>query len=241
MQEDEKFNEFYIKLNVVRNSMINLGKNVSNAKLIKKIMRSLSKRFRIKVTTIKESKDLDTMKIEELVGSLQTYEFSLPQPKKNKFIALKTVRKKRNNSSDEESMYEEDMALIVRKFNRLFKTGKGNFRNTYSKFAEKPNDDSSVATIGRREREKNSCGIQCHECGGYGHIRANCANLQGNTFNVTHNDESNKDDLEKHVNFLAFMTSYKSPHDSYDNESQEEDDLQNTYNNLFEKLSKLRQ
>jgi RNA-binding protein YhbY len=154
MQEDETFNEFYIKLNVVRNSMINLGKNVSNAKLIKKIMRSLSKRFRIKVTTIKESKDLDTMKIEELVGSLQTYEFSLPQPKKNKFIALKTVRKKRNNSSDEESMYEEDMALIVRKFNRLFKTGKGNFRNTYSKFAEKPNDDSSVATIGRREREK---------------------------------------------------------------------------------------
>ncbi len=88
MQEDETFNEFYIKLNVVRNSMINLGKNVSNAKLIKKIMRSLSKRFRIKVTTIKESKDLDTMKIEELVGSLRTYEFSLPQPKKNKSIVL---------------------------------------------------------------------------------------------------------------------------------------------------------
>jgi hypothetical protein len=28
------------------------------------------------------------MKIEELVGSLRTYEFSLPQPKKNKSIVL---------------------------------------------------------------------------------------------------------------------------------------------------------
>jgi hypothetical protein len=43
-----------------------------------KILRSFPKRFRIKVTTIEESKDLEEMKIEELVGSLQTYELSLP-------------------------------------------------------------------------------------------------------------------------------------------------------------------
>jgi len=56
----------------LRNSIINLGKKISDAKLIKKILRSLSKRFRIKVTIIEEINDLDTMKIEELVGSLQT-------------------------------------------------------------------------------------------------------------------------------------------------------------------------
>jgi hypothetical protein len=64
MLGDETFNEFYIKLNAICNSMISLGKNVSDAKLIKKIMRSLPERFRIKVTTIEESKDFDTMKIE---------------------------------------------------------------------------------------------------------------------------------------------------------------------------------
>lgn len=57
MLEDETFNEFYIKLNAICNSMICLEKNVSDAKLIKKIMRSFPKRFRIKVTTIGESKD----------------------------------------------------------------------------------------------------------------------------------------------------------------------------------------
>jgi hypothetical protein len=38
-----------------------------------KILRSLPERFRIKVTTIEERKDLDNMRIEELVGFIQTY------------------------------------------------------------------------------------------------------------------------------------------------------------------------
>jgi len=78
MLEDKTFNDFYTKISNLRNSMVSLEKQVLDAKLIKKILRSLPERFRIKVTTIEESKDLDSMKIEELVGSLQSYEFSLP-------------------------------------------------------------------------------------------------------------------------------------------------------------------
>jgi hypothetical protein len=44
------------------------------------------------VTTIEESKDLEEMKIEELVGSLQTYEYSLPPVRKVKTIALKASK-----------------------------------------------------------------------------------------------------------------------------------------------------
>jgi hypothetical protein len=36
------------------------------------------------VTTIKESKNLEEIKIEELVGSLQIYEYSLPLVRKAK-------------------------------------------------------------------------------------------------------------------------------------------------------------
>jgi uncharacterized coiled-coil DUF342 family protein len=76
MMNDETFEEFYSKMRDLRNSMVSLGKTVSNVKLIRKILRSLPECFRIKVTTIDESKDLEEMKIEELVGSLQTYELS---------------------------------------------------------------------------------------------------------------------------------------------------------------------
>jgi lipoate-protein ligase A len=79
MLEDETFREFYSKMSDLRNQMVSLGKTISDVKLISKIIRYLPERFRIKVTTIEESKDLEEMKIEELVGSLQTYELSLPQ------------------------------------------------------------------------------------------------------------------------------------------------------------------
>jgi hypothetical protein len=41
MLENETFDEFYTRINDLRNSMVSLGKKVSNAKLIKKILRSL--------------------------------------------------------------------------------------------------------------------------------------------------------------------------------------------------------
>jgi hypothetical protein len=69
MLEEETFGDFYSKISDLKNSMVSLGKFVSDVKLIRKILRSLHEHFRIKVTTI-ESKDLEEMKIEELVGSL---------------------------------------------------------------------------------------------------------------------------------------------------------------------------
>jgi hypothetical protein len=70
MQENENFDEFYVKLSIIRNSTINLGKKFSDAKMMKKIMRSLPERFIPKVNAIEEIKDLDSMKVEELVDSL---------------------------------------------------------------------------------------------------------------------------------------------------------------------------
>jgi hypothetical protein len=119
MQEDEPFDEFYAKLNAIRNSTINLGNKVYDAKMVRKIMRSLPERFRTKVITIEESNNLDSMRVEELVGSLQTYENTLPQPKKSKSIALKTVKKEANDSSNEKALNEEDLAMFVRRLIKI--------------------------------------------------------------------------------------------------------------------------
>jgi hypothetical protein len=111
--------------------MVSLGKPVSNVKLIQKILRSLSERFRIKVTTIEESKDLEEMKIEELVGSLQTYELSLPLVKKLKTIALEASKKRVEASSGDDSEEEEKaVAMLAKKFRRLMRDDQ--FKNKFS-------------------------------------------------------------------------------------------------------------
>jgi hypothetical protein len=47
MLEEETFGEFYSKMSDLRNSMVSLGKPVSNVKLIWKILRSLPEHFKI--------------------------------------------------------------------------------------------------------------------------------------------------------------------------------------------------
>ena len=51
----------------------------------------MTKDFRPKVTAITKSKDVDSFPIDELVGSLQSYEFDLPKSNKSKSMALKSI------------------------------------------------------------------------------------------------------------------------------------------------------
>ena len=78
MSEDKSFDSFYGKLNEVVIGKFNLGEKTKDSKMVKLILQSLSESFYVEVTAIEESKDLDEIKIQEIIGSLQTYEQSLP-------------------------------------------------------------------------------------------------------------------------------------------------------------------
>ena len=76
MDDHETFREFHANLMDIVNSSFNLREPISNSKVVRKILTYLE-RFRAKVTAIEESKDVDSLKIDELVGSLQTFEMTL--------------------------------------------------------------------------------------------------------------------------------------------------------------------
>ena len=78
MSEDKSFDSFHSKLNEVVIGKFNLGEKTEDSKIVRKILRSLPESFLAKVTTIEEHKDLDDIKVQELIGLLQTYELSLP-------------------------------------------------------------------------------------------------------------------------------------------------------------------
>ena len=73
--------------------------------------------FRTKVTAIEKSKDLDDIKVQELIGSLQTYELSLPNQRKSKSLTLKTVNERVDvhDSSDDDAI-EKDVVYLAKNF-----------------------------------------------------------------------------------------------------------------------------
>ena len=73
MSDDECFDEFYAKLNDIVNSTYNFGEIYDQPRIVRKILRSLIEEFRPKVTIITESKDVNSILVDELVGSLQSY------------------------------------------------------------------------------------------------------------------------------------------------------------------------
>ena len=77
MEEDESFDKFYAKLKDIVNSAFNLGEQIPEPKIVRKVLRSLPKRFHAKIIAIEESKAIDKIPLMELVGNLQTYELGL--------------------------------------------------------------------------------------------------------------------------------------------------------------------
>jgi hypothetical protein len=162
------------------------------------------------VTTFEESKDLEEMKIEELVGSLQTYELSLPPVKKLKTIALKASKKKVEASSEDDSEDEEKVvAMLAKNFRRLMKDDR--FKKKFSERVKKSPREAEP----KEEDKKDPRGPRCFECSGFGHIQADCGNLKkgkGKAYNVTLSDESEEEAPESEK-FLAFVAPYVEEED----------------------------
>ena len=78
MHENKSFSSCYFELSDIVNSSFNLGEPILDSKVVRKILRFFLKRFRPKVTAIEDNKDIDSMRIDELVSSIQTYEITLP-------------------------------------------------------------------------------------------------------------------------------------------------------------------
>nr|XP_017228786.1 PREDICTED: uncharacterized protein LOC108204029 [Daucus carota subsp. sativus] len=74
MKSSENIGEFVTRLKTVTNEMKINGESLDDVRLMEKLLRSLTRKFDYVVTSIEESKDLFTISIDELVGSLQAHE-----------------------------------------------------------------------------------------------------------------------------------------------------------------------
>ncbi|GAV57181.1 zf-CCHC domain-containing protein/UBN2 domain-containing protein, partial [Cephalotus follicularis] len=216
------------------NSLKNLGKSYSNQELVRKILRCLPKSWTPKVTAIEEPKDLSTLPLEQLLGSLMTHETTMKnhehvEVKKKKSIALKVSKE------DSESDEDGDVALITSQFKKFLKSQKG--KKVLKKFPH--NVESS-------KKEEPTC----YECKKPGHFKNECPNLKKKEkFIKEHSkkkkamvatwDDSDSSSFEEEsdeevVNFALMALEEDTSGDESENEVNFTfDELQNAYDNLF--------
>ena len=120
MAYDKTFDEFFAKLNDIVNSTFNLGEVYEEPKIIRKILRSLTKDFRSKVTAIIKSKDVDTILVDELIGSLQSYKSNLPKTNKFKSMTLKSLDNVDEGVFDDE-IIPTKIAYLAKYFQNFWK------------------------------------------------------------------------------------------------------------------------
>ena len=93
---------------------------------------------------IEDSKNLLTLTLEELIGSLMTYELNMQrtelESKKSKGIALKASSHKHDTTSKDESSTdeaEEELALLTRRMKKIFRKRRPNSFNYEKKNGKK--------------------------------------------------------------------------------------------------------
>ena len=101
------------------------------------------------MTAITESKDVDFIPVDELVGSLQSYELDLPKTSKSKSMALRNNNRRARDKNTAEP--------------RNFK------KNDPTKVN---NTDKPIEKVG--QSSNNFMGLQCFGCQGYGHMKSEC-------------------------------------------------------------------
>ncbi|GKV51335.1 hypothetical protein SLEP1_g58003 [Rubroshorea leprosula] len=107
MKPKESIQDMYTRLNDIVTNLKALGKVYPSQEVVRKVLRSLPKNWEAKKIAIEESKDLSTLKIEDLIGKLMTYEIEVQVDggvevveKKKKNVTFKASNQKEESEDD---------------------------------------------------------------------------------------------------------------------------------------------
>ncbi|KAL5135729.1 hypothetical protein HKD37_03G008575 [Glycine soja] len=101
MEDTEKIADFFKQIIKLMNSMKLCGETITESTIVEKISRTLTLRFDHIVVAIEESRNIESLKIEELQGSLEAHEQRLNErtTKRHTDQALQAQTHRRGGSS----------------------------------------------------------------------------------------------------------------------------------------------
>ena len=121
MLKHETINDFNSKLCDIANEAFALEEKYSNTNLVRKTLRSLPERFAYKVAAIEKARDVQNMRLDKLMGSLQTFELNLKMNKKDKSIAFQAEHHESSDEGNDFDDNDESLVSLTKNFNRFLK------------------------------------------------------------------------------------------------------------------------
>ena len=164
MEQNKIISSVFIHFTDIISGLKCLGKTYTNSDLVRKVLRSLPRSWKLKATTIQEVKDLNTYPLDELMGSFMTHELSMQQrsdeeSKKKKTITLKAIISAPNEEDleklENEEAEDDDMALLAHNFRKFLRKkgppirGKNSYRKSLDRVIEKEKEKD-------KKKEKNN-------------------------------------------------------------------------------------
>nr|GEW46994.1 retrovirus-related Pol polyprotein from transposon TNT 1-94 [Tanacetum cinerariifolium] len=125
-----------------------------------------------KVTAIKESKDLTSLSLDELIGNLKVHEMIIKKDSKivkekveRKFIALKAKKESSDEECSTSGSEDEEYAMAVRDFKTFFKRR--------GRFVRQPRNDKNTFQRSRDDKNGKS-DRKCFRCSDPNHLIGEC-------------------------------------------------------------------
>src|ERR1044072_845564 len=178
MEGEESVETMFSRFQMLVARLRVLDKGYSTDDHVKKIIRSLLKKWRPMVTALKMEKDLNKISLEELISSLRSHEIELQEDepqRKAKSVALKSNSRKakalqaeEESEASEESSEEDELSLISRRINLLWK-----HRQSRHKGPRNAKGRFESTSCQKKAVDKN---VICFECKEHGHYKNECLN-----------------------------------------------------------------
>ncbi|XP_019465092.1 PREDICTED: uncharacterized protein LOC109363293 [Lupinus angustifolius] len=177
MDEQESIAEYLNRLRSLINQMKGCGETPIEQHVVEKILRTLHPRFDHVVAVIEEAKDLDTLSVDELQGSLEVHEqrFMERQSYRQTDQALSAQFKKKSVPGQNEK-FRKDKARWQggrRVESDTGKFGSNSHQKTQSNSCENSKTKKWNNQMGRVSK-KDKSKIQCFNCRNWGHYASEC-------------------------------------------------------------------
>ncbi|GKA56701.1 zf-CCHC domain-containing protein [Tanacetum coccineum] len=172
ISEDESIDIVFARFNTIITSLKALDEGYSNKNYVRKFFRALHPKWRAKVTTIKESKDLTSLSLDELIGNLKVHEMIIKKDSEivkakgeRKYLALKAKKESSDEECSTSGSGDKEYTMVVRDFNKFFKRR--------DRFVRQPRNNKK--TFQRSRDDKNGKGDRkCFRCGDPNHLIGEC-------------------------------------------------------------------